>query len=216
MEVKLTIPDHLNEITLKQYKEFLKINETSEDVNFIQAKMMEIFCNISNKMATEMRYKDVEDITGTLNSMFLEKPKLVTRFKINKKEYGFIPNLDDMTLGEYIDLDTYSGNYDNIEVAMNVLYRPITNKLGGKYDIAKYNPETKDNMLKMPMDAVISSLFFFLNLGLELSAITLNSLENKQPTHSDQLKDLQQNMDGINHFLPYLKETLNELKISLN
>tara|TARA_R100000935_G_scaffold1035_1_gene3359 strand:+ start:153 stop:803 length:651 start_codon:yes stop_codon:yes gene_type:complete len=216
MEVKLTIPDHLNEITLKQYKEFLKINETSEDVNFIQAKMMEIFCNISNKMATEMRYKDVEDITGTLNSMFLEKPKLVTRFKINKKEYGFIPNLDDMTLGEYIDLDTYSGNYDNIEVAMNVLYRPITNKLGGKYDIAKYNPETKDDMLKMPMDAVISSLFFFLNLGLELSAITLNSLENKQPTHSDQLKDLQQNMDGINHFLPYLKETLNELKISLN
>lgn len=216
MEVKLTIPDHLNEITLKQYKEFLKINETSEDVNFIQAKMMEIFCNISNKMATEMRYKDVEDITGTLNSMFLEKPKLVTRFKINKKEYGFIPNLDDMTLGEYIDLDTYSGNYDNIEVAMNVLYRPITNKLGGKYDIAKYNPKTKDDMLKMPMDAVISSLFFFLNLGLELSAITLNSLENKQPTHSDQLKDLQQNMDGINHFLPYLKETLNELKISLN
>ena len=216
MEVKLTIPDHLNEITLKQYKEFLKINQTSEDVNFIQAKMMEIFCNISNKMATEMRYKDVEDITGTLNSMFLEKPKLVTRFKINKKEYGFIPNLDDMTLGEYIDLDTYSGNYDNIEVAMNVLYRPITNKLGGKYDIAKYNPETKDDMLKMPMDAVISSLFFFLNLGLELSAITLNSLENKQPTHSDQLKDLQQNMDGINHFLPYLKETLNELKISLN
>ena len=99
---------------------------------------------------------------------------------------------------------------------MNVLYRPITNKLGGKYDIAKYNPETKDDMLKMPMDAVISSLFFFLNLGLELSAITLNSLENKQPTHSDQLKDLQQNMDGINHFLPYLKETLNELKISLN
>tara|TARA_R110002050_G_scaffold94607_1_gene196789 strand:- start:1730 stop:2380 length:651 start_codon:yes stop_codon:yes gene_type:complete len=216
MEVNITVPDHLNEITLKQYKEFLKVSEKNEDVNFIQTKMMEIFCNISNKMATEMKYTDVENITGTINSMFLDKPKLVTRFKINKKEYGFIPNLDDMTLGEYIDLDTYSGNYDNIEVAMNVLYRPITNKLGGKYDIAKYDPTTKDDMLQMPMDAVISSLFFFLNLGMELSEITLNSLAKRQPIQSDQLRDLQQSMDGINLFLPYLRETLNELKISLN
>ena len=216
MEVNITVPDHLNEITLKQYKEFLKVSEKSEDVNFIQTKMMEIFCNISNKMATEMKYTDVENITGTINTMFLDKPKLVTRFKINKKEYGFIPNLDDMTLGEYIDLDTYSGNYDNIEVAMNVLYRPITNKLGGKYDISKYDPKTKDDMLQMPMDAVISSLFFFLNLGMELSEITLSSLAKRQPIQSDQLRDLQQSMDGINLFLPYLKETLSELKISLN
>ena len=121
-----------------------------------------------------------------------------------------------MTLGEYIDLDTYVGNYDNIEVAMNVLYRPIKNKLGHKYDIKKYNPETKHEMLKMPMDAVISSLFFFLNLGMELSTITLNSLEKNKPIQLEQLKDFQQSMAGINLFLPYLKETLNELKISLN
>ena len=156
--------------------------------------------------------------------MFLEKPKLVTRFKINKKEYGFIPNLDDMTLGEYIDLDTYSGNYDNIEVAMNVLYRPITAKIGGKYDINKYdptikedyNPDAKEHMLNMPMDAVISSMFFFLNLGIELSEFTLNSLQRKHPMRSEELRYLQESMDGINLFLPYLKETLNELKISLN
>tara|TARA_R110000796_G_scaffold111660_1_gene223188 strand:- start:1397 stop:2047 length:651 start_codon:yes stop_codon:yes gene_type:complete len=216
MEVNINIPDHLNEITLKQYKEFLKVTETSEDVNFIQSKMLEIFCKLSSKMANEIRYSDVEEITSTINKMFLEKPKLVTRFKINKKEYGFIPNLDDMTLGEYIDLDTYSGNYDNIEVAMNVLYRPITAKIGGKYDINKYDPTTKDDLLEMPMDAVISSLFFFLNLGIELSEFTLNSLQRKHPMRSEELRYLQESMDGINLFLPYLKETLNELKISLN
>jgi hypothetical protein len=216
MEVKLTIPNNLSEITLKQYKKYLIIGEQNDDVNFIQAKMIEIFCGISHKLATMMKYSDVEEITGTINKMFLQKPKLVTTFKMNGKEYGFIPDLDDMTLGEYIDLDSYSGDYENIEVAMNVLYRPIEAKLNGKYSIKKYNPETKNEMLEMPMDAVISSLFFFLNLGLELSEITLNSLAKPQITQLEEYKHFQQNMDGIKAFLPYLQETLSDLKISLN
>ena len=55
MEVNINIPDHLNEITLKQYKEFLKVTETSEDVNFIQSKMLEIFCKLSSKMVFRCR-----------------------------------------------------------------------------------------------------------------------------------------------------------------
>ena len=37
-------------------------------------------------------------------------------------EYGFIPNLDDMSFGEYVDLDTYIGDWQNIHRAMAVLY----------------------------------------------------------------------------------------------
>ena len=216
MEINVNVPNHLNEITLRQYKKFLSVQESNDDINFIQAKMIEIFCGVNHKLVTQMKYVDVEDITGTINKMFLEKPQLVTLFKINKIEYGFIPKLDDMTLGEYIDLDSYSGDYDKIEVAMNVLYRPIKARVGSKYVIEDYNPETKDNLLDMPMDAVISSLFFFLNLGLELSEITLNSLKITPPIQLEELKHFRQNMDGINRFMPYLKETLEELKISLN
>tara|TARA_R110001592_G_scaffold101704_3_gene287658 strand:- start:2981 stop:3631 length:651 start_codon:yes stop_codon:yes gene_type:complete len=216
MELKLTIPNQLSEITLKQYKKYLVIVEENDDTNFIQAKMIEIFCGVSHKMATLMKYTDVEEITGTINKMFLQKPELVRTFKMNGIEYGFIPNLDDMTLGEYIDLDSYSGEYKNIEVAMNVFYRPIKAKLKDKYIIDKYNPDTKENMLNMPMDAVISSLFFFLNLGLELSRLTLNYLKTPKVTQSEEFKHLQLNMVGINRFSHYLEETLSELKISLN
>ena len=45
-------------------------------------------------------------------------------------QYGFHPSLDDLTLGEYVDLDTYVGDWNNIEKAMNVLYRPIEAKFG--------------------------------------------------------------------------------------
>jgi hypothetical protein len=71
-------------------------------------------------------------------------------------------------------------------------------------------------MLDMPMDAVVGSLFFFLNLGLELSEITLSYLTNPKKIHLEEYKILQENMDGIHRFLPYLEETLQELKISLN
>jgi len=216
MELKLNIPTKLSEITLRQYKKFIEIGKINQDPTFIQAKMIEIFCGVSHKFATLMKYNDVEEITGDINKLLLQQPSLVTTFKLNGIEYGFIPDLDNMTLGEYIDIDTYTGEYENIEVAMNVLYRPIIKKIKNKYIIEDYNPKNKDIMLDMPMDAVVSSLFFFLNLGLELTEITLSYLNKPQKIHSEEYKILQENMDGISRFLPYLEETLSELKISLN
>ena len=99
---------------------------------------------------------------------------------------------------------------------MNVLYRPVITKLKNKYLIEDYNPDTKEQMLNMPMDAVISSMFFFLNLGIELSNIILNSSEEVKNLQQADLGNFQQNMDGISRFMPYLKETLRDLKISLN
>jgi len=216
MEINITIPTQLKDITLGQYKKFIKIQEGIENTTFLQLKIIEIFCKVDLKVAKAMRYNDVEQITADILNLFTKTPPLVTTFKMNDINYGFIPNLDDMTLGEYIDLDTYAGDYESIEVAMNVLYRPIITKIKNKYLIEDYNPDNKELMLNMPMDAVISSMFFFLNLGLELSNIILNSSEVKQNLQRVDLDNFQQNMDGISRFMPYLKETLRNMKISLN
>ncbi len=216
MEININIPTTLQDITLEQYKKFIKIQEGIENTTFLQLKIIEIFCKVDLKIAKAMRYNDVEQITSDILNLFSKTPKLVTTFKMNNIEYGFIPQLDDMTLGEYIDLDTYTGDYENIEVAMNVLYRPVITKLKNKYIIKDYNPDTKEQMLNMPMDAVISSMFFFLNLGIELSNIILNSSEEVKNLQQVDLANFQQNMDGISRFMPYLKETLRDLKISLN
>ena len=132
-------------------------------------------------------------------------------------QYGFHPKLDDLTLGEYIDLDTFIGDWDNIEKAMNVLYRPIDQKIKDKYTIKKYDTNDFDTMLDMPMDAVISSIFFFWSLGLELSKTITNSLEmegeGQALTHY--LTSLQNGV-GITQFTASLKETLQSMKISLS
>ena len=216
MRVKVTIPNDLSEITLRQYQKFLKIQEQNENESFLASKMMEIFCGIKLGDAMKMRATDVNRITSILADMFEQKPNLVQKFKMNGIEYGFIPNLDNMSLGEYVDLDNYLSKWESMEYAMAVLYRPITNKLKDKYTIEEYKAKDQDIMKDMPMNAVISSMLFFYRLGIDLSRVMMNYLEQEEVTSLHLQDSLRQSGVGINQFTHSLKEILQELNISLN
>ncbi len=47
MKIEVIIPNNLNEITLGQYQKFLSIAENNKEGEFLNAKMIEIFCGIS-------------------------------------------------------------------------------------------------------------------------------------------------------------------------
>jgi len=216
MNINITIPTDLSEITLRQYKHFLKIQKTVDDEKFLSAKIIEIFCGVKLEDVMQIKFNDSEFIVDTLTKMFEQKPNLVTKFKLNNKEYGFHPQLDDLTLGEYIDLDTFIGDWENIEKAMAVLYRPIVNKLKDKYTIEEYKVGKDAEILDMPMDAVLSSIFFLWNLGMDLSKAMMNYLDKEQTQALTQYLNSQPNGGGITQFTGLLKETLQDLKISLN
>ena len=217
MYMNITIPTSLKDITLRQYKHFLKIQETVTEERFLNAKMIEIFCGVKLEKVMLLRLKDSLEISSILTKMFEEKPQLITMFKLNGVDYGFQPQLDEITLGEYIDLDTFIGDWDNMEKAMNVLYRPVLVKMKGKYSIDTYQLGTEANILDMPMDAVLSSIFFLWNLGLDLSQTMMNSLDtNNQTPALTQYLNSQESGDGINRFTDSLRETLQDLKISLS
>ena len=46
MKIEINVPTSLSEITLRQYQKFLKIAEENPEGNFLDAKMIEIFCGI--------------------------------------------------------------------------------------------------------------------------------------------------------------------------
>ena len=216
MNINIKIPTSLKDITLRQYKKFLKIQDTVKDSRFLNAKMIEILCNVRLEDVMLLKLSDSQEIISILSKLFEEKPALITRFELNKVDYGFHPELDEMTLGEYIDLDTFIGDWDNMEKAMNVLYRPVIVKLKNKYNIEEYRLGTEGVLLDMPMDAVMSSIFFFWNLGLELSKTMTNSLDSKETEILTQYLNSQKNGVGINQFMDSLQGTLHDLKISLN
>ena len=216
MKLNIKIPSSLKEITLRQYKSYLKLQETVKEERFLNAKMIEIFCKLKLKDVMLLKLKDSNEILGLLSSLFESKPSLVSKFKLNGLEYGFQPQLDDMTLGEYIDLDTYIGDWENMEKAMNVLYRPVIVKLKEKYSIEEYNTKTSEQLLDMPMDAAMSSIFFLWNLGLELSKTMTSSLAQEETEVLTQYLNSQKSGVGINQFTDSLKGILQDLKISLN
>lgn len=216
MRVKLEIPTDLSEVKLHQYQKYLKIQENNSDDTFLASKMIEVFCGLDLKDAFKMKATDVYRITAILAEMFEQKPKLVQRFTMDGVEYGFIPNLDDMSLGEYIDLDTHLSDWQNMHLAMAVLYRPIKQKLKHKYLIQDYEAKDQEKMKNMPMDAVLSSMLFFYRLGIDLSQVMTSYLEQEEDKTIALRDSLEQSGVGIHRFTHSLKGILEGLNISLN
>ena len=217
MNIEVLIPDSLSEITLEQYQKYLKIQDQNEDENFLAIKMIEIFCGLRGDTIMKIKASSIREITEILTKMFNEKPPLVREFTMKGKQYGFVPKLEDMSFGEYVDLDTYIGDNENMHRAMAVLYRPITQKHNDKYQIEDYEGEDNEIMKDMPMDAVLSSVIFFYNLGMDLSKVMLSYLHQEENKDIVQQLSSEQNGVGINRFSEdSLKEILDGLKISLN
>ena len=215
MKASVTVPS-LSEITLEQYQRFLKVQQINKDDEYIiKLKMIEIFCNVDFKDARNIKFTDVERIIEKLTEAFNQKPNLIKTFKMNGVEYGFIPSMEEMTFGEYIDVDTYLPQDNEMHLAMNVLYRPITSKKAGKYSIEDYDINTKERMKQMPLSVMLSATFFLQNLGLELLSVTSNYLQEEMEKQQLSPQDLEKNGDGIQASMLSLKEILKDLKVSL-
>lgn len=216
MKLDVNVPSELNEITLGQYQKFIKLYQGEVTEEFMALKMLEIFCGIKLRDAYQMRYKDIDGIVEVISATLNQKPQLVQRFKMGDVEYGFIPNLDDMSFGEYVDLDTYLPDWNEMHRAMAVLYRPIKNKFKNRYNIVDYEVVDAEIYKNMPMDAVVSSVLFFYRLGIDLSKAMMNYLEESKETRLVQYLSSEKSGVGINQYTHLLKETLDDLNISLN
>jgi len=213
MKLTLNIPESLSEVTLDQYQQWLKVAEDKELDNFLQQKMIEIFCGVTLKQVMLIKAKDIESIVVQISELFNQKDnKFIDRFKYQDQDFGFIPKLDDMTFGEYVDLDTYLADWQLMHKAMAVLYRPITFKKKNQYLIEDYETADKYNMKQMTLDVVFGSMVFFWNLRNELQNHILSYLANQTEVPiSQELRDSLKNGAGINLSMDWQMETSSTL-----
>ena len=223
----LNIPTELSAITLGQYQRFLDIlkqNEGSEESDFVKLKMIEIFCDVSLEDASKLPVKDFAPLISHLNSLFNEETPLqrdITIIDSEKKEIrlGFIPNLEEMSMGEYVDLDSFTSDWQQMHKAMSVLYRPMRFKNKDKYLIHEYkaSEEYYELMKDLPVTIALGSMVFFYRLGKELATYTMDYLvQQVQKGEVPIPKDLEKNGDGINQFTHLLKEMSEELTMLPN
>jgi hypothetical protein len=222
MEVQIKVPTSLNEIPLKHYQDFLKVQRDSTDEEFVAQKMVEIFCGIRLVEVAKIKLTSLNELIAHFTQLFNQVPKFTPKFKIGDIEFGFIPELEEITFGEYVDLDSHLQSWDKFHRAMAVLYRPIKTRVGDKYEIAEYNPskDMEELMQFAPLDVCIAASLFFWTLESDLLQATLNYLEtemkkekNLSQTLAKQL-NLANDGDGISRFMHSLKEMSQGLTIS--
>ena len=221
VKLEFKVPSSLSDITLGQYQEYLKILDANKDdensTEFLNMKSLDIFCGLKLKDSYNVPVRTFDFALEQLQKCFSEKTPLVKNFffsDINKQEQemGFIPKLDDMSYGEYIDLDKYISDWQEMHKAMAVLYRPVRIKYKESYEIDKYNGTDTyaDAMKETPLNIALGATVFFYRLGMKLSESTMLSLVETEEPQSPSKSTSQGSGDGIQAYMRLLRETLED------
>lgn len=217
--MKLIVPSTLEEISLSKYQRYLKEFEYSKSQKnqetYLGLKMIEIFCEVTEDQAKQIDSDSANKVIKILVDLLSVEQPLTESFNLGGINFGWIPKLDNLSFGEFLDLNNNIDNWDNMVIAMGVLYRPVTGRAAdGKYLIEKYEGDKYHEILKeMPLNVVLGATVFFWNLGVDLVTSTLCSLEeemNKMSTR--QRASFQESGDGLLVSLNSLKTMLLELK----
>ena len=173
----INLPEKLNDLTLKQWQEIQALPDNSGD-EFYMRRVLGFVYDIRGVDIVNIRNSDIELMMNTVKDLLNTKPKFQQRFTLGDVEFGFVPNLDDITFGEFIDLDKYSTpeDYDRL---MSILYRPIIGKQSGnRYEVEPYGGSY--SFSDIPLGVALGALVFFLTLGEQLMNDIRNSLTEEE------------------------------------
>ena len=197
IRLNLSVPNSLSDITLGQYQEYLKVVEANKDIediqDFLNLKALDIFCGLALKDSYNLPAKHFMFALEQLERCFNEETPLIRRFNTKddsgkEHEFGFIPDLEEMSVGEYTDVEKYISNWQEMHKAMAVLFRPIKTVFPKEmYEIYEYkgSEEYAMAMKELPVNIALGAVVFFYRLGMKLS-------ENMMDYSKKQAEKLQQ------------------------
>ena len=211
--MELTIPTKLSEIPLYQMVEYNSLGEMSASDKTMKA--LSIFLNVSEKELAKFPLAVVNKAISHVQNILNETPDFHKQFTHKGIKYGFIPNLDDITTGEFIDIENYQKNPADMWKLISVLYRPITKEgQGHRYLIETYKGNVNEQLKDVPSDIAYGALVFFCNLGIDLLTFTLKSL--RMATEAPMNKDSVKNGDGSLLSIYYAEAMLQNLTELVN
>ena len=136
--------------------------------------------DIPKQLIKELSLSDVAAIMSKIGELQANQDTELKRIiEINDVEYGFHPDLDSITLGEYADIEQFikNGIDSSLPELMAVLYRPIKLKKNDIYIIDSYDGDIRlraEEMKQMSAEQVQSALVFFYTFAKVLSEILLS------------------------------------------
>jgi len=201
MKLKITLPENISDITLKQFQRYSKLISLDNvpEIDFIKRKV-EIFTGVSFKDLDNVSQKDFIEMSEQIDKALNEDSKFVDRFTLEGVEFGFIPNFDKITTKEFVDISLYPlEQIENFHKLMAILFRPVDKKDSfGNYSIKNYNGTEQygELMKRTPMNIVNGALVFFYLLAKELQISTQRYMV-QEVAKEQKHQTILQNGDGI-------------------
>ena len=152
------------DVTLEKW---VKLSSEKESTTKEAEETIAALSDIPKKLIKELSIKDVAVIMSKVAELQAKQDSELKRIiNVEGEEYGFHPDLDSITLGEYADLETFikNGIEKHLPEVMAVLYRPIVEKKNKIYTIEAYDGNIRirtEQMKKMSAEQVQSALVFF-------------------------------------------------------
>lgn len=215
--MKITIPTTLKDITLRRYQKYQMVLERLEKQNASEDMLMmnkiSCLCDLTLEQVMNIEMVDIWKISRIIDDVLRTEPELVEKFTLKDIKFGWLPDLDSMKYGEFLDLNNNISSWENMHIAMGVLYRPILQEDNkGRYNIEKYEGDKYHEVLKdMSLEAVIGCMVFFWNLGMDCVIAITNYLESKETKFQKQLNLLESGV-GLQPSMNSLKAMLQSLK----
>jgi len=183
--ITLSIPTEWSEVSMKQYSDYIA-SVSDEDTNEDNlAKILLHFCNVKPNLVKHFKITDLQRIQTSLEGLMIKpiNKTIINKINIDGKLFGFHPKLDELTMGEFVDLDTHS-KANNLSKMMAILYRPILEEDGVRYTIEPYSFSIhgKNHKLLESLSINIANAVavFFWTLGEELLKDTRTYLEERK------------------------------------
>ena len=193
-----------SDVTLEKWLKLIDFHNGSKSSEATET--IAALSDIPKKLIKQLELKDVAVIMGRVAELQQKQNSSLKKIiEVEGKEYGFHPDLDSITLGEYADIETFIKNdiEKHLPELMAILYRPITERgENGVYTIQAYDGNIRiraEQMKKMSAEQVQSALVFFYHLGNVLLTTLPSYLMDrlKEMKMQSQQKALQKNGDGL-------------------
>ena len=161
-----------SDVSLESWMKLIEVETGSQAIQ-AEETIAEL-SDIPKTLIKELSLRDVAVIMGKVAELQSKQDTTLKKIiKIAGIEYAMHPDLSELTLGEYADIETFikGGLENNMPELMAVLFRPIKERNGSAYVIDAYDGNITiraEEMKKMSAEQVQNALVFFYHLGKEL------------------------------------------------
>ena len=189
------------DVTLEKWVRLVDLRNGSKTKEALET--VKILSDMPKKIIKELGIKDIAAILERVARMQKEaRSELKKIIEVNGVEYGMHPNLEDMSLGEWADIETFLkiGLDKTMPDIMAVLFRPIVEKRNNAYIIPPYDGNTAiraEEFKKMKAIDVQNALVFFSHLGKAFSIVMPSYLMSQTEILKKELEEKSSQTNGV-------------------